>query len=225
MASNELDDDEFFRGQVAWRESDRWGRWRAQALKDREAPMTRGSTFLMGNRSTWGASKPDIGVHPPPRPRRTREMLPDSNAIALVESCCRQHDDRWNARHAAFRRPDAARCCVPLGLSLSPRLRDRWRHESRYVPVTHRSPRPPRPARRQPAEPPPEPLSRHITARFRHLKMKCCHSQLCSGGSSHLRKPTRRLAKDAACQHKLPTDPLPLNTQHRLVSRHPDMPC
>jgi hypothetical protein len=70
-----------------------------------------------------------------------------------------------NARPAAFGRPDARRCGAPLG-----RLRDRWRHESRYVPATHRSPRPPRPARRHPAEPPPEPLETDITAQFRHLK-------------------------------------------------------
>jgi hypothetical protein len=50
-----------------------------------------------------------------------------------------------NACPAAFGRPDARRCCAPLelGLRLRDRLRDRWRHESRYVPATHRSPRPP----------------------------------------------------------------------------------
>jgi hypothetical protein len=77
-----------------------------------------------------------------------------------------------NACPAAFGRPDARRCGAPLGrsLRLRDRLRDRWRHESRYVPATHRSPRPPRPARRHPAEPPPEPLETDITAQFRHLK-------------------------------------------------------
>jgi hypothetical protein len=121
-----------------------------------------------------------------------------------------------SARPAAFGRPDARRCGAPLG-----RLRDRWRHESRYVPATHRSPRPPRPARRHPAEPPPEPLKTDITAQFRHPKRL------------HVGAATRGfvLAVHVSWESGAPTDgqghdlPSPaLTPRRRLVSRHPDMP-